>query len=73
MAQDRQLSVSEMKRILKPTGQAYLSLGAGSPWGFVGQAEWDQIMEGFNVDKGGSYKGKWAVVSLKQERFHTTA
>jgi hypothetical protein len=66
MAKDRQLFVKEMKRILKSTGQAYLSLGAGSPWGFVGQAEWEQIMEGFNIVKGGSYKGKWAAVELKQ-------
>ena len=67
MANDRQLSVSEIKRILKPTGQAYVSLGAGPPLGFVGKAEWEVILEGFTVEQGGSYKEKWAVVSLKQE------
>jgi len=52
MASDRQLFVKEVKRILKPTGQAYLSLGAGSPWGFVDQTEWEQIIAGFNIAKG---------------------
>jgi hypothetical protein len=67
MACDRQLSVNEMKRILKNTGQAYLSLGAGPPLGFVDQEEWEKILEGFRVESGGSFKEKWAVVSLKQE------
>ena len=39
MSQDRQLSVKEIKRILKPEGKAYLSLGAGPPFGYVGQKE----------------------------------
>ncbi len=65
MAHHRQLFVNEIKRILKPTGQAYLSLGAGSPWGFVGKAEWEQIMQEFKIEKGGSYREKWAVVTLK--------
>lgn len=67
MAYDRQLSVNEMKRVLKIEGQAYLSLGAGPPFGYVDKAEWEKILEGFNVKRGGSYKEKWALVSLKQE------
>ena len=67
MSQDRQLSVNEMKRILKVKGQAYLSLGAGPPFGFVDKAEWEKILEGFRVEQGGSYREKWAVVSLKNE------
>ena len=67
MAQDRQLFVSEIKRILKPTGQAYLSLGAGPPFGFVDQAEWEHILEGFRLEQEGSWQKKWAVVSLKQD------
>ena len=67
MAQDRQLSVSEIKRILKAKGQVYLSLGAGPPFGFVDQVEWEQILKGFRVKRGGSYIEKWAVVSVKQE------
>ena len=67
MSDHRQLAVNEIKRILKPKGQAYLSLGAGPPFGFVDQAEWENILEGFKIEKGGSYKEKWAVVSVKQE------
>ncbi len=67
MADDRQLSVSEIKRVLKTTGQVYLSLGAGPPFGFVDQTEWGKILEGFTVKEGGSYKQKWAVLSLKPD------
>jgi hypothetical protein len=67
MAHDRQLSVSEIKRILKPTGQAYLSLGAGPPFGFVDQAEWENTLEGFRLEQEGSWQKKWAVVSVKQD------
>ncbi len=67
MANDRQLSVSEMKRVLKTTGQAYLSLGVHSPIGFMDQAEWEQMLKGFIVEQGGSIKEMWAVVSLKQD------
>jgi hypothetical protein len=67
MLADRQLSVSEMKRILKPDGKAYISLGAGPPLGLVNQAEWETILEGFKVEQGGSYHGKWAMVSLRQD------
>ena len=66
MADGRQLSVSEMKRILKPGGQAYLNIGA-PPWGFVNKVEWEQTLEGFKVELGGSWQEKWAVVSLKQD------
>ena len=52
MSDHRQLAVNEIKRILKPKGQAYLSLGAGRPFGFVDQAEWENILEGFKVEQG---------------------
>ncbi len=65
MAADRQLSVNEMKRILKPGGQAYLSLGFPPPFGYVGKVEWEQILGGFEVDQRGGYIEKWAVVFLK--------
>jgi hypothetical protein len=67
MAYDRQLSVTEMKRILKPDGQIYLSLGGSPPFGYVDKTEWAKILEGFTVQRGGSYKGKWALVSLKPD------
>ena len=66
MAYDRQLSVSEIKRILKAEGRAYVSLGAGPPFGYVDQEEWEQILKEFRVEQGGSYREKRAVVSLKQ-------
>jgi len=66
MATDRQLSVKEMKRILKPGGQIYMSLGAGPPFGYVDQSEWENILEEFTIRRGGSYKQKWALVSPKQ-------
>ena len=66
MSQDRQLSVKEMKRILKPGGQAYLSLGAPPPLGFVNKVEWENILEGFKVERRGGSFEKWAVVFLKQ-------
>ena len=67
MTDDRQLSVSEMKRILKTNGRAYLSLGVGPPFGFVDHEEWEQILKEFKVEQGGSYKEKWAVVSLRRD------
>ena len=65
MAVDRQSAVAEIKRILNPAGHAYISLGGTPPWGYVNEAEWDLIVQGFIVEKGGSYKDKWALVSLK--------
>ncbi len=66
MAEHRKEAVNEIKRILKGKGQALISLGAGPPFGYVDQAEWDGILEGFKIEQGGSYKQKWALVSLKQ-------
>ncbi len=65
MEHGRQLSVKEMKRILKPNGQAYISLGGGPPWGYVDKAEWENIMAGFKIEKEGGFKEKRAVVSLQ--------
>lgn len=61
----RLLAVNEIKRILKPTGQAYLSLGAHPPFGFVDRAEWENILEGFVVERRGGFLQKWAAVSKK--------
>ncbi len=67
MRVDRQLAVKEMKRILKPSGRAYLTLGGGPPFSYMDNAEWETMLEGFRVERGGSYKEKWTVVSLKGE------
>jgi 2-polyprenyl-3-methyl-5-hydroxy-6-metoxy-1,4-benzoquinol methylase len=64
MAIDRRLAVNEMRRILKPTGMAYLSLGSPPPFGYVDQLEWEDILAGFKVEQGGSFKELWALVSL---------
>ena len=66
MAADRQLSVNEMKRILKADAQAYLSLGAPPPLGFVDKAEWEKILKEFRVERRGGSFEKWAVVFPKQ-------
>jgi ubiquinone/menaquinone biosynthesis C-methylase UbiE len=63
---DRQLAVKEMKRILKPNGQIYLSLGGTPPFGYVDKTEWENLLKGFTVQRGGSYKEMWAVISPKQ-------
>ncbi len=68
MAVDRESAVSEIKRILKSTGYAYISLGATPPMAYVDKAESEHILQGFNVEKGGSFQEKWVLVSLKQGR-----
>ncbi|VVB61464.1 Uncharacterised protein [uncultured archaeon] len=66
MTDHRQDAVNEIKRILKPGGQAYLSLGFPPPLGFVNRAELEKILEGFRVKRRGGSFQKWAIVSLKQ-------
>jgi 2-polyprenyl-3-methyl-5-hydroxy-6-metoxy-1,4-benzoquinol methylase len=66
MENDRQLAVNEIKRILKSSGQAYISLGFPPPLGLVDQEEWDKILEGFRVERGGNFKELWALVTVKQ-------
>lgn len=61
MADRRQEAVNEIKRILKPGGKAYLSLGALPPLGFTNRAEWKNLLEGFTVEQGGG-SHLWAVV-----------
>jgi ubiquinone/menaquinone biosynthesis C-methylase UbiE len=55
MAEQRPLAVNEIKRILKPTGQAYLSLGSPPPLGFVGREEWEKILGEFIVKRKGGF------------------
>ena len=58
-------TVNEMKRILKPSGKAYLSLGFHPPLGFVGKEEWTKILEGLKVEQRDGSRDMWAVVSIK--------
>jgi SAM-dependent methyltransferase len=66
MQYERDAAVSEIKRILKPDGKAYISLGAKPPLGLVDEAEWGKILAGFRVESGGVYQKQWAVVALSQ-------
>jgi len=65
MADHRPSAVNEIKRILKPGGQAFLSLGFPYPLGFVNRAEWKKILEGFRVERSGGIIQKWAMMSVK--------
>jgi ubiquinone/menaquinone biosynthesis C-methylase UbiE len=65
MANHRQDAVKEIKRILKPDGLAYLSLGFPPPLGFVNRAEWEKILDGFRVVRSGGFIQRWAMVSVK--------
>ena len=59
-------SVTEMKRILKPKGQAYLSAAKG--WGsYMTEEKWNKILEGFSIDRSGDpmIGDRWALVSKK--------
>jgi ubiquinone/menaquinone biosynthesis C-methylase UbiE len=66
MSGNRESAVNEIKRIMKPNGKAYLSLGSPPPLGHVGRAEWEKILEGFRVERRGGFLQKWALVSAKQ-------
>ncbi len=67
MAGNRQSAVNEIKRIIKPNGKAYLSLGSPPPLGHVNRVEWEKILEGFRVERRGGFLQKWALVSAKQQ------
>jgi ubiquinone/menaquinone biosynthesis C-methylase UbiE len=59
-------SVTEMKRILKPKGKAYLSAAKG--WGsYMTEEKWNKILEGFRVEQSGDpmIGDRWALVSKK--------
>ena len=63
MPNNRPSAVNEIRRILKPRGRAYISLGFPPPLGFVDRAEWEKILEGFRVERRGGFFQKWALVS----------
>jgi len=62
--QQLESAVREMKRILKPKGQAYLSAAKG--WGsYMSEEKWNKILEGFRVERSGDpmIGDRWALVS----------
>ncbi len=70
MPEHRQAAVNEIKRILTPTGHAYLSLGSPPPLGFVGRTEWEKILKGFKVERKGGFLQKWAEVTKESNGKH---
>jgi ubiquinone/menaquinone biosynthesis C-methylase UbiE len=67
MAANREVAVNKIKRIMKPSGKAYLSLGMPPPFGHVNRVEWEKILEGFRVERRGGFLQKWALVSATQQ------
>jgi len=65
MEEGRSSAVQEIKRVLKPGGAAYVSLGAKTPFGLVNEDEWHEILSAFDVVQGGAYKDLWAIVRNK--------
>jgi ubiquinone/menaquinone biosynthesis C-methylase UbiE len=67
--QQHESAVNEMKRILKPGGQAYLSAARGF-YSYMDQAEWEKILERFRIERRGGdgfpSADRWALVSSKQ-------
>ncbi|UCB44793.1 MAG: class I SAM-dependent methyltransferase [Spirochaetota bacterium] len=62
--QTHQKAVSEIKRILKPKGKAFLGVAKGS-MSYVDKAEWEEILSGFKVkqrNKESLLKGRQALV-----------
>lgn len=61
-------TINEIKRILKPKAQAYLSAARGF-YSYMSKAEWERILEAFKVEKRGDgfswIAERWAIVSLK--------
>jgi len=68
--QHHESTVNEIRRILKPGGLTYLSVAKGF-LSYVGQTEWEKILEGFRVERRGgdgfiAFSDRWALVSTKQ-------
>ena len=67
--QDHQSAVGEIKRILKPSGKAFLQTARGS-MSYVDDAEWEAILEGYQVqgrNHASRFEDRWALVSKKHE------
>ncbi len=63
--QDHESAVDEMKRILKPTGKAFLQAAKGF-MSCVDKAEWERILAGFAVERRNTesfWEDRWALVS----------
>lgn len=63
MENDRMAAVDEIKRVLKPHGHAYISLGAAPPLGLMDENEWNEMLSKFTIIEGGKYKDLWVIIS----------
>jgi len=67
---DHKGALAEIKRILKGTGVAYVSVAKGlrrNDVRAVRKEEWEQILDGFSVNEGhDGVLHRWALVSLRQ-------
>jgi len=67
--QDHQTAVGEIKRILKPSGKAFLKAAKGS-MSYVDDAEWEAILDGYHVEgrnHASRFEDRWALVTKKRE------
>ena len=67
--QDHQSAVSEIKRILKPSGKAFLMTARGFI-SYVDDTEWEAILGRYDVEernRPGLFEDRWALVSKKHE------
>lgn len=62
--QDHASTISEIKRVLRPGGKAFLTAAKGS-MSYMEKAEWDRMLEGFKVEQKGDgswFEDRWAIV-----------
>ncbi|MFW9807605.1 MAG: class I SAM-dependent methyltransferase [Candidatus Thorarchaeota archaeon] len=66
--QHHESTVKEIKRILKPQGQAYIAVAKGR-FSYVGESKWESILEEFRIEQRGDPKmgDRWAVVFKKKQ------
>jgi len=65
----RDFAVSEIKRILKPGGKAFLGVAKGA-MSNIGKEHWEKVLEGFRVEERNEeslFEDRWALVSKKRQ------
>lgn len=67
MEQDRQLAVAEMKRILRSTGKAFLTVGTPAIMSYVDDAEWQEILQSFKIKASAPNNRVWSIVAVKPD------
>ncbi|MGB7054917.1 MAG: class I SAM-dependent methyltransferase [bacterium] len=65
--QDHESTINEIKRVLKPNGKALFRAAKGFI-SYVDKAEWEKLLEGFEVERRNYesfFEDRWALVSKK--------